>query len=100
MFLSYRRAGANGSVVQINSGETAELKGFTIKNGATATDGGGIYIDNSTAILSNLIIKNNEAYHGGGGVYSYNSTLVVNNSIISNNITIKSTLILMVKEFR
>ena len=70
--------GANGSVVQINSGETsAELTGFTIQNGKHAY-GGGIAIDGTTVKIKRCRIKDNHSPlnasgsgpggSGGGGI--------------------------------
>ncbi|NOZ76051.1 MAG: DUF1573 domain-containing protein, partial [FCB group bacterium] len=57
-----------GSVVTFNSGETlaAVLSGFTITNGLTNQNGGGIYCDWSSPTIENCTIKGNTADSGGG----------------------------------
>ncbi len=79
----------SGSVVVINSGETSEaiLSGFTVTNGYTATNGAGLYIENSAPCLENLIISNNTANWGGAGIYCDESTVTVTDSWITGNTT-------------
>lgn len=69
---------------------TAELKGFTIRNGLAAEHGGGIYCADSNPKLSYLRITNNFAtvYDGyGGGLYFNNSNPILEYLTISNNIS-------------
>jgi hypothetical protein len=67
---------AIGSVVRFKSGETgsAELKGFTIRNGRDTFDtswgGSGIYILNSSPLIEHNIIRDNKVVCAGGGIYS------------------------------
>ncbi|NQV17636.1 MAG: hypothetical protein HQ534_03750 [Armatimonadetes bacterium] len=83
---------ANYSVVTFESSEDEDSKliGFTITNGY-ASNGGGIYCDNSNPSLSHLIISGNSAgeiagTHGGGGMYfSYSDPNLENITIIENN---------------
>ena len=61
---------ASGSAVTFNTGEdsTAQLIGFTIKNGS-ATNGGGIYCLNSNPCFNNNKLISNSASNVGGGIY-------------------------------
>lgn len=50
------------------------LIGFTLTNGATASDmpylhGGGVWCESSDCVISNCLITGNTAYHRGGGAY-------------------------------
>ncbi len=58
----------NGRVVTFNNGETntAMLIGFTIQNGDTQTNGGGILCDGASPKLMNLVVKDCAGNHGGG----------------------------------
>ncbi|NQV14685.1 hypothetical protein HQ531_04440, partial [bacterium] len=67
---------STGTVVTFNSLESAlsKLSGFTIQNGYTSDDGGGVYIGtNATPMMDNLVIQNSIAEDKGGGVYSLGS---------------------------
>jgi hypothetical protein len=59
----------SGSVITINHGEdsTTQIIGLTIRNGHSATYGGGIYIDSSSALISYCRILGNTADSAGGG---------------------------------
>src|SRR5439155_16982933 len=58
------------SVVAFHSGEGRKsvLKGFTLQNGSTPFDGGGVYIYNSSPTVLNNVIKNNVAAFEGAGI--------------------------------
>ncbi|MDB9910406.1 hypothetical protein OAC83_02155, partial [Flavobacteriales bacterium] len=81
----------NGSVVIFENGEdtTTVLSGFTIQNGYTYINGGGIHCKNSSPTLSSLIIKNNTAFINGvkrgGGLFFQGSSSKISNSYIMNN---------------
>ncbi len=64
---------------------SAILNGFTIMNGNSSDNGGGIYNTFASPILTNLAIKNNRAVNDGGGVYNYRCSPQLNRCIISNN---------------
>lgn len=92
----------NARQVVISAGNvgTAELNGFTIKDGNArgggyifvsseeiyATKGGGIYSIRSSPILTNLIISDNYAADAGGGIYngSFSSPELTNVTISGN----------------
>ena len=76
----------NGSVVTFNYGEDANslLVGLTITNGY-ATDGGGIYCENSSPTINNCTITGNTASDDGGGIYCNNSSPTLTNCTFSRN---------------
>ena len=75
-----------GSVVTFATGINATLDGFTITNGLTSQNGGGIRIGSfSSPIIDNCIITDNEAFAGGGISCGDSSTPWITNSIIQNN---------------
>jgi hypothetical protein len=63
------------------------LQGFTIRNG-DVSNGGGIYIANSSPMITDNVITYNDAYQPdglGGGIYCYNSDARIVGNTISNN---------------
>jgi len=74
------------SVVTFNSGEgqTSVLSGFSIQNGRSTFNGGGITIRNSSPTVMDNIIINNQAASGGGIRVNFGSPLIQRN-IISGN---------------
>jgi hypothetical protein len=50
------------------------LRGFTLRNGSTAGDGGGVLFDRG-GVVENCIIKNNSADNGGGARFLSGGTL-------------------------
>jgi parallel beta-helix repeat protein len=78
--------GGSGSVVRFAGGDTSTLEGFTIRNGNTISNGGGIYIGDSSPIIKNNTISGNTTSGTGGGIYIYNSLPTISgNTIESNN---------------
>ena len=76
-------------VVQCASYEDANtiLEGFTI-TGGNATNGGGMYCENSSPTVTNCILSGNSAsgfFSGGGGMYCENSNPMVTNCTFSGN---------------
>lgn len=88
-------------VMSVGAVGTAEINGFTIRDGLTfptqtlyvngiATNGrfgGGMYIESSAPAINNCIISNNQGFHGGG-IYAYNATVSIRNSKINNNVCV------------
>ncbi len=78
--------GNNGSVVTFATGNNSTLDGFTITNGSTSENGGGVRIGSSSSpTIANCIITNNEAFAGGGISCGSSSEPFITNSIIQNN---------------
>ncbi len=78
----------SGCVVQFVNGETmnAVLTGFAITNGNNPTDGGGIFINNSSPIIAGNVITGNSTSSMGGGVSTTgDSSPVFYNNIVHNN---------------
>jgi len=70
-----------------NEGAGAILDGFTVRNGAAADHGGGIYIEAASPTIRNCILQGNSAAGDGGGVYCFGSTArpLIRNTVIEAN---------------
>jgi parallel beta-helix repeat protein len=81
--------GGSGSVVAFTSGEepAALLQGFTITNGDSDWEGGGIWFENfsSPTVDDCIITNNNSDLYGAGGIFCKESSPTITNCIISNN---------------
>lgn len=80
----------NGSVFTLdnNEGNSAVIDGFTIQNGKTSLNGGGIYCWGSSPIIQNNIIKENECVkHGGGIACTYYAYPIIRDNEIKDNTT-------------
>jgi hypothetical protein len=79
-----------GRVVTFENAEdsSAQLIGFTIRNGMTFSGGGGgIYCSNgSSPVLKNLHIRENSAANGGG-IFCFEASPMIENCLIANNTT-------------
>lgn len=76
------------------SGETSAcvVKGFTIKNGYSQSDGGGIYCaTNSRPTITGNIIANNAAWTMGAGIYCYYANPVIEGNSIRDNRCVGNT---------
>ena len=66
----------------------AVMVGFTLTNGFTYGDGGGVYCESTNAALSNCVLSGNSAHHyygfGGYGGGAYGGTL--NNCTLARNL--------------
>lgn len=83
----------NGNSVIRNSGlsDAAKIDGFTIKNGNSGSNGGGMYNSAASPAVSNCIITNNSVSGGGGGMYNAsNSSPTIKNCIFTNNAAVSS----------
>jgi parallel beta-helix repeat protein len=79
--------GGSGPVIQVTSGYSPTIDGFTITGGNTSGHGGGISILYSSPLIRHNIITNNIASGYGGGVYVIGSSAspkLDSNLIISN----------------
>ncbi len=74
------------TVVKLNSGSTATLDGFTIQDGNSNDDGGGVF-NNGTLTLKNVVVRNNQADDDGGGIRN-NGTITIIDSTVANNTSI------------
>ena len=74
---------ANGSVLDIRTTVPITIKNLTIKNGKSASRGGGLYIDGASLEINNCIIENNSAVIQGGGVYLTNGAQLTMNGASS-----------------
>jgi parallel beta-helix repeat protein len=80
-------ASSSGRVIIINSGEdsTAKVIGFTIQNGSTGGDGGGIYCNGTEPVIANNIIRNNGANYYAGGILCWLGDVTIRDNIIDGN---------------
>ena len=81
-----------GSVIEITTGldSTTIIKRFTIQNGYTNENGGGVYCTGSSPKITSNIITGNRCiwmFANGGGIYCYNASPIINNNIITQNST-------------
>ncbi|MEM8639982.1 MAG: CHAT domain-containing protein [Cyanobacteria bacterium P01_G01_bin.54] len=61
------------------------IQNMTIRNGTTASDGGGVYSRDSNLTLINATVSGNSASNDGGGVFNYDGTITINNSVVFGN---------------
>jgi len=82
--------GGTASVIELNSisDSTTVIKGFTIRNGYSSTNGGGIYCFFSSPIIINNLIDSNVADVYGGGISCFNNS---NPTITGNIIRVNSS---------
>lgn len=60
--------GAVGRCVYLADG--CALSGFTVTNGASSGDGGGVYCQNTNATVSNCFVSGNSCVGAGGGLFA------------------------------
>ena len=73
--------GAGGAIFSY----TANIYDSVFINNSAATDGGAIYLVNSSGTVENCFFKNNTAGKNGGGIGSYQSNYKVYNCIFENS---------------
>ena len=86
--------GSSGSVVTFESGEdsTAIIAGFVVRNGLSASLGGGISCMYSNPAITNNHIRGNSAVGSqmtngtGGGIYCFHSDATISHNTISGNV--------------
>lgn len=84
----------SGSVIYMNPvsaliDSNTIIKGFTVMNGSSVSNGGGIFIKNSSPILGRMNIKYNFANDYGGGIYFfYSNPILVDVKIMNNSAAI------------
>ena len=83
------RPGARRGIVCTND-ETSNtrIEGFTITNGWTNSNGGGMFNNNSHPMLTDCIFENNTAYYGGG-MCNDSSSPTLTNCTFKNNIVVQ-----------
>ena len=80
-----------GVVVKIMNATNVVLTGFTIRNGKSGQEGGGIFVSNSTDILiEDNVIQDNRTegaweQSNGGGLRIINSSVNLQENVIKNN---------------
>jgi len=81
---------SSGTVVTFASEENneAKLTGFTITNGFTNDNGGGIWCRDSNPIISDVNIRSNRANQGGGIFCDRNADITLRNANIEENYAI------------
>ena len=78
-------------IFEIAAGTTVNIIGLTIEGGSGVSDGGGIYVSNSSDALDTVLnlqkitIDNNSSLVNGGGLYGNTSTITLTDSTVSNN---------------
>ncbi|MHC4942017.1 MAG: right-handed parallel beta-helix repeat-containing protein [Planctomycetota bacterium] len=81
--------GSAGTVVTFdwNGEHESSLDGFTVLNGSSPSDGGGIVCDRSLVTIANNLIMDNDAATWGGGIYITGEAfpLIVNNVVAENS---------------
>ena len=80
----------NGYILAfIDTNDAVTISGLTLKNGTTASDGGGIFsggvVTSPQLTVSNAIVTGNAAADDGGAIYVYSGSLTVESSTISEN---------------
>ncbi|NQV19379.1 MAG: right-handed parallel beta-helix repeat-containing protein [Armatimonadetes bacterium] len=77
----------SGSVVRFENMENnnTALIGFTLTNGFSQDQGGGIHCNYSSPTLDHLKIINNHSESTGGGIYCFHAYPIITNSEILNN---------------
>jgi len=77
----------NGTVVTFNNDEdsTTVLCGFTISNGISSSDGGGIYCEGSGPTIRDCHIEYNSAVDGGGISCQYGASPIISDCEIKWN---------------
>lgn len=60
--------GHAGTVLSVTNGQTSatEITGLTLMRGVTSSQGGGLYISNSSPHVHDIVLTDNEAQQGGG----------------------------------
>ena len=79
-----------GQLAQVVTFATGEgpgsvLNGFTVQNGLSDFEGGGIYIDLTSPTIRHNVIQNNLATNGGGGIGVYFGSPLIEDNTIRNN---------------
>jgi CSLREA domain-containing protein len=94
--LTIAGAGADTTILKLGSGlsdrlvhvltTTVQISGVTIRNGNSASSGGGLYNQGGTVTLANSVVFSNTASggNGGGGLHNTGVLTLTNTSVLSN----------------
>ena len=75
-----------GPCVLVNSARNVAIRGFTIRNGSSDTDGGGIAVQYGSVMLANVVITGNSARLGGGLYLLQGSLTTIRDCVFAGNI--------------
>jgi hypothetical protein len=77
---------SGGPIFQNGEGPQSVLRGFTITNGMSLSEGAGVFIQRASPTIDGNIITGN---HGceGIGITADNSSAIITNNVITNNTT-------------
>ncbi len=64
---------------------TVHIEGLTLRNGGTASDGGGLVVQQAVVELVDVVVMANVVPNDGGGVLLQNGSLTLTNSVVSGN---------------
>jgi predicted outer membrane repeat protein/parallel beta-helix repeat protein len=80
-------AAGSGTVVTFPDVASADcvLAGFTVANGDTSVNGGGMLCLNGSIEINNCIISDNTATENGGGIYTEYANLTLTSCVFSRN---------------
>ncbi len=73
-----------GPVLTVDGCEGLSISGLTLTGGAS-TNGGGLYLEDSSAELWDLVVRENEADTYGGGIFVYLSEVVARDLLVWGN---------------
>src|SRR5262245_52461166 len=68
-----------------SEGPQSTLNGFTLRNGKSTGNGGGIRINRASPTITGNIVTNNTAGSGGGGISSDFGSPLIQGNLITNN---------------
>jgi parallel beta-helix repeat protein len=77
----------SGPIASFHSGEgnASLLRGFTLQNGITTFEGGGVFIDSSSPTIWRNVVRNCGGCNGGGGIAIAFASPVIRQNVIANN---------------
>ncbi len=82
-------ANYGGSAVSVTSGGDLTLEGFTVKNGRSSADGGGVYCSGAKVTLKRSRITGNKAVNGGGLSASGCTVSLVDDDLYGNTASVR-----------
>lgn len=78
--------GNSDTVITFNPGDAdSTIIGFTIQNGSTITDGGGIYCNGASPTITGCVISGNDASNNGGGLYISDGSVTLIETVFKDN---------------